>query len=139
MKRYIRSTYTYDPWKNADLSKWSDSDIDTWESVDWDARNYEPYYDTSDSFTGYITIYGLPGGPVEEPVTFVKEYSGNTIYSPKYVVPDWYHSDVYKKYKSNGYAILTPGVERTTHQKDGITYRVADRAETQQLYDMLSR
>lgn len=139
MKRYIRSSYTYDPWKNADLSKWSDEDVDTWNTTDWKARNYDSLYVYDDSFVGTLYIYGLPEGVVTEPVTFVKELRANTIYSPKYVVPDWYHSDVYKKYKADGITLLTPSVERTTHKADGVTYYVADRAETQELYDMLSR
>ena len=139
MKRYIRSSYAFDPWKNADLSEWSDADIYAWNSTDWKSRNYDPLYVYDDSFVGTLYIYGLPEGVVTEPVTFVKELHANTIYSPKYVVPDWYHSDVYKKYKADGITLLTPSVEHTTRRANGVTYYVADRAETQELYDKLSR
>lgn len=139
MKKYIRSSYTFDPWKNADLSKWSDEEIEIYNNTDWQARNYESLYVYEDSFEGNLYIYGLPGGQIVERVTFVKEIYPNTIYSPKYVVPDWYQSPIYKKYKNKGYAILSPSVESTRHQKDGILYKVADRSETQELYDMLSR
>ena len=139
MKKYIKSSYTYDPWENADLTEWSDADIAAWEDIDWKARNYEPIYIYDDSFEGDLYIYGLPEGVVTEPVTFVKQIYSNTIYSPKYVIPNWYKSDIYNKYKSLGYTILSPMVEQTTHRKDGVTYTVADRAETEESYDALSR
>lgn len=139
MKRYIKSSYTYDPWKNADMNEWSDSDIDTWNNTDWKSRNYDSLYVYEDSFKGTLYIYGLPGGVVTEPVTFVKELRGNTLYSPIYVVPDWYNSDIYRKYKAKGVTLLSPMVESTTHRgRDGVTYRVADRAETEELYNILS-
>jgi len=139
MKRYIKSTYTYDPWERADLSEWSDADIEIWNNTDWKARNYETLYVYDDSFEGTLYIYGLSDRVVKVPATFVKAIEPNTIYSPKYVIPDWWNSDIYKRFKKMGYTIYSPSCERSTHVKDGVTYRVADRSDTDELYDMLSR
>lgn len=139
MKRYIQSGYTYDPWKSADLSKWSDSDIDFWNNIQWKDSNYDPVCDFDDQIRGYLTIYGIDGGPQTEKVRFVKEFSPNTLYPPCYVVheDDW--DRIYQKYKDMGYTILDPMYDGTTTTKDGVTYLVMDRAETQDVYDRLSR
>lgn len=139
MKRYIKSSYTYDPWKNADMHKWSAQDIEIWNSTDWKARNYDSLYVYEDSFEGTLLIYGVPGGTIRESVTFVKEIRPNTLYAPIYTIPDWYDSDIYRKYKRKGLTILSPMCDGRTHVSEGVTYKVADRAETDQLYDMLTR
>ena len=139
MKRYIQSGYTYDPWRSADLSKWSDSDVDFWNSIQWKDSNYDPVCDFDDQISGYLTIYGVDGGPRTEKVRFVKQFSANTRYSPCYVVheDDW--DRIYHKYKDMGYTILDPMYDGTTTTKDGVTYLVMNRAETQDVYDRLSR
>lgn len=138
MKKYVRSAYTFDPWKNADLSKWSDADIDLWNRIQWKDRNYTPVCDFDDQITGYATVYGVEGGPQREKARFVKEFSANTIYPPHYTIheDDW--ADIYDKYKAMGYDILHPMYDGTDTVKDGVTYMVMDRIETQALYDMLS-
>lgn len=138
MKRYIKSSYTYDPWKNADLSEWSDSDIELWNSIDWKARDYTPYQDTLDSFEGILTVYGMDD--VETiPVTFVKEFYGNTIYPPKYVVDDDEFAEIAAEYRAAGHPIVSPSVDANTHTDNGVEYKIADRADTVELYDRLSR
>ena len=140
MKKYIRSaSIFFDPWSSADLSRWSDADVQFWESIDWSARNYMPYQDTADSFQGTLKIYGLGSGTVTEKVTFVKEFSANTIYSPKYVVDDNEFAQIFDKYKERGYSLVSPMCDGRTVTRDGVTYQVADRAETVELYDALSR
>lgn len=143
MKRYIRSSYTYDPWKNADLSKWSDEDVDTWNTTDWKARNYDSLLIPEDSFEDYLDIYGVQTEDgdyaAHELVTFVKELRANTIYSPCFIVSEEDWKRISNKYKKMGYALVTPMYDGTTVEKDGITYMVMDRAETQNLYDRLSR
>lgn len=137
MKRYIKATF--DPWASADLSEWSDKDIEIWNNTDWKARNYDRLYVPEDSFEGTLLIYGLPGGVVREPVTFVKELSANTIYSPSYTIPNWYDSELFKKYKRKGITLVSPMCDGRFHMKDGVKYRVADRSETYELYDKLTR
>jgi len=139
MKRYIRSSYTYDPWKNADLSKWSDEDVDFWNRIQWADRDYNPVSDYDDEITGYLTIYGVGDEPRQEQVRFVKTFSANTIYPPSYKIheDDWY--DIKNKYKKLGYSIVSPMYDGTNHRANGVSYKVMDRAETQELYDILSR
>lgn len=144
MKKYIKSSYTYDPWKDADMSEWSDSDVEFWNSIDWRARNYDPITDDTDTFKDYIDIYGVPteydnDWAAHEYVTFVKQFSANTIYPPSFVVSkeDW--NKIHDKYKKLGYTIVGPMYDGTTVEKDGVTYKVMDRADTAELYDRLSR
>lgn len=139
MKKYIKSSYTYDPWKDAKLDEWSDSDVETWESIDWKARNYSRYQDTSDSFEDWLEIYGVGEDPEYEKVTFVKEYSGNTIFSPSFVVEDSEFDQIASKYRKMGYPLVSPCYDGTTVEKDGVTYKVMDRADTYELYDRMSR
>lgn len=140
MKRYIKSAYTYDPWKNADMSEWSESDKRVWESIDWKARNYERYQDLSDSFKDILEIYGIDSEPIYiKDVTYVKEYSANTIFSPSFVVEDSEFEKIAAEYRRKGYPLVSPSYDGTTVTKDGVTYKVMDRADTVELYDMLSR
>ena len=137
MKRYIKATF--DPWASANLSEWSDKDIEIWNNTDWKARNYDELVVPEDSFEGTLLIYGIPGGVRKEPVTFVKVLRANTIYSPIYTIPDWWESELYQKYKDMGYTIYSPSCDGRYHTEDGVRYRVADRCETAELYDMLTR
>lgn len=139
MKKYVKSSYTYDPWKNADLSKWSDADIDFWNRIQWADRDYRPVADYDDEITGYLTIYGIDDGPRQEQARFVKTFSANTIYPPSYEIheDDWY--DIKNKCRKLGYNIVGPMYDGTNHRTDGISYKVMDRADTQELYDRLSR
>ena len=140
MKKYIRSSYTYDPWKNADMSEWSESDKRVWESIDWKVRNYEPYQDLSDSFKDILEVYGIDSEPIYiKDVTYVKEYSANTIFSPSFVVEDSEFEKIAAEYRRKGYPLVSPSYDGTTVTKDGVTYKVMDRAETVELYDRLSR
>ena len=143
MKKYIRSSYTYDPWKNADMSEWSDEDIATWESIDWKSRQYYPMTIDTDTFEDYLDIYGVPTEDgdysAHELVTFVKRFSANTIYPPSFVVAEDDWNAIVTKYKKLGYSIVGPMYDGTTVEKDGVTYKVMDRADTQELYDTLSR
>jgi len=140
MKRCIKSAYTYDPWKNANMSEWSESDIQLWESIDWKARNYEPYQDTSDSFKDILKIYGVDSDPIYiQDVTYVKEYSANTIFSPSFVVKDSEFDEIAAEYQRKGYPLVSPCYDGTTVESDGVTYKVMDRADTVELYDRLSR
>ncbi len=135
MKRYIRSYI--DIWRDADMSRWSPADVDAWEMTDWKDRNYEPLKCEDDTFEGELKIYGIGRGPVTERVTFIKEIDANPIFSPTYTVKDF--KKVADKYSNLGYDLVSPMYDGTTHSKDGIAYKVMDRAETYKLYDMLSR
>ncbi len=139
MKKYVKSSYTYDPWKDADMSEWSDKDVDFWNRIQWKDRNYMPVCDYDDQITGYVTVYGIKGGPRQEKARFVKEFSANTIYSPHYTVheDDW--ADIQDKYEAMGYAIVYPMYDGNDTVKDGVKYMIMDRTETQELYDALSR
>lgn len=143
MKKYIKSSYTYDPWKGADLSEWSAEDIEIWNATDWKARNYDSLLLPEDSFEDYLDIYGVPTEDgdyaAHEIVKFVKELRANTIYSPIFTVSDEDWDRIFNKYKNMGYSLVTPMCDGTTVEKDGVTYKVADRAETYELYDRLSR
>lgn len=143
MKKYIKSSYTYDPWKGADLSEWSAGDIEIWNATDWKARNYDSLLLPEDSFEDYLDIYGVPTEDgdyaAHEIVKFVKELRANTIYSPIFTVSDEDWDRIFNKYKNMGYSLVTPMYDGTTVEKDGVTYKVADRAETYELYDRLSR
>ena len=92
MKKYIKSSYTYDPWKNADLSEWSDEDIEIWNATDWKARNYDSLLLPEDSFEDYLDIYGVPTEDgdyaAHEIVKFVKELRANTIYPPIFTISE---------------------------------------------------
>lgn len=141
MKKYIRSSYTYDPWKDADLSEWSEADIEAWENTDWKARNYREITVPGDTFDDYLDIYGVPtedgDWATHELVTFIKTIHANTIFPPTFTVVNF--DIIADKYRKMGYPLVTPMYDGTTVEKDGVTYKVMDRAETSELNDRLSR
>lgn len=134
---YVRSSYTFDPWENADPDNWSDNDIEIYNSIDWKSRNYMPYEVSDDTFKGHLNMYGIDGDIVRIPVTFVKQISANTIYPPSYRVKDF--DQISDKYSDMGYMIVSPMFDGTYHNIDGVDYKVMDRCETQDMYDRLSR
>lgn len=101
---------------------WTEEDIALHKSIDWKARNYEPYVDEHDTFRGEVVAYGLPGGPRKAEVMFAKEFSANPIYSPSY------------KPTSNPFE-GTVGFMYDGTKHNG--YMVMDRTETQEVYDMM--
>lgn len=127
MYKYIKSSSEFG-------NGWTPEDIEIYNSIDWKARNYDPYIVRDDSFRGTANLYGLWGGKGYEtvPVTFVKFIHANPIYPPYYAPFD---ESPIKKMIDRFYAgaqIVGPMFDKTYH--DGIP--VHDRYETQEIYDM---
>ena len=126
MKRYIKSSYSWEPEFKG---KWSDEEIKLWKSIDWKARNYRDYIVEDDTFEGEVVVYGL-GEPYYIPTTFVKHIWANPIYSPCYDPVD---EDIASK-EFPDEVIVGPMGDGNNHNG----YLVHDRYETQKLYNMLS-
>lgn len=123
MKRYIRSS--------AQFGKgWTQEDIDIWNSVDWAARNYEPYVVEDDTFVGTATLYGIQGGPLSAVTEFVRVIRANPIYAPSYVPNE---IDPFNKKDRRGRPTYV-GPMFDGRYKNGV--KVMDRYETQDLYDL---
>lgn len=111
-------------WEPEFDERWRPEDIELWKSIDWKSRNYKPYLDDSQTFRGEVVAYGLPGGATTAEVMFAKEISPNPIYPPSWVpTTNPFEGTVGFMYDGN------------THT-DG--YKLMDRTETQEVYDMLS-
>lgn len=110
----------------ARIAKWGKREAAIWKNTDWKARNYKPMLINNDSFTKDVKVNGLKGTyKILKNVKFVLEISPNTIYEPKYVP-----LEQYTKYKD--YAWVYDG-----NKKNG--YIVIDRADTYELYDLLTK
>ena len=131
MKRYIKSAY-----EPTFKGTWSEEDIELWKSIDWKARNYEEYpvEDEFDSFiTGNVTVYGIENHGILIPCTFQKVLRANPIYPPYYRVLPEDLDAIRDDYPD--YALVGPMYDGNKH--DG--YKVHDRLETQEVYDVLTR
>lgn len=129
MKRYIRSAY-----EPTFKGTWSEEDIELWKSIDWKARNYEEYpvEDEFDSFiTGEVTIYGLDDHGISIPCTFQKVLRANPIYPPYYRILPEDLAAIKDEYPD--YALVGPMYDGNKHGG----YKVHDRLETQEVYDVL--
>lgn len=110
----------------ARIAKWGKREAAIWRNTDWKARNYKPMLINNDSFTKDVKVNGLKGTyKILKNVKFVLEISPNTIYAPRYVP-----LEEYTKYKD--YAWVYDG-----NKKNG--YIVIDRADTYELYDLLTK
>ena len=106
---------------------WTDEDIELHKSIDWEGRNWEEYPVEDDSFEGYAILYGYANSPVYEEVKFIKYIRSNPIYPPYYAPVD---KRPFKRY--TGY--VGPMYDGHQHK----TYKVHDRFESQEVYDILS-
>lgn len=123
MKKYIKSSST---WQ--DFDNWLQEDVDLWHTVDWKARNYEPFPVEGDTFEGTAVIYGLPGGEKTIPVTFQKYLRSNPIFCPYYAPINT--DEIVRKYH-----VVRPCYDGNEEDE----YPIMDRFDTPDLYDMLSR
>lgn len=127
MKRYIKSSYTWEPKFEG---TWSEEEIALWRSIDWKARNWEEYVVKDDTFKGTVVIYGMEGGAKYIDTTFVKYIRPNPIFPPYYGPID---EDIANK-EFPGNHIVGPMYDGRKKSN----YMIMDRYETQRLYDMLS-
>lgn len=126
MKRYIRSSYNYEP---EFLGHWSEEDKAIWKSVDWKARNYEDYIVEDDTIEGRVRFVGTDYGWV--PATFVKHIWANPRYDPHYAPIE---EGRIKEILDKG------GIVGPMYDGDSVNgYRIHNRYETSEVYDMLSR
>lgn len=131
MKRYIKSAY-----EPTFKGTWSEEDIELWKSIDWKARNYEEYpvENEFDSFiTGEVTVYGIEDHGISIPCTFQKVLRANPIYPPYYRILPEDLAAIEDDYPD--YALVGPMYDGNKHGE----YKVHDRLETQEVYDVLTR
>ena len=130
MVKYVKASadMMYAGWY--DKSKgWTDEDIQTHKQIDWKARNYRELPDTSDTFSGMVSIYHEDAPTEHRPVEFVKWFRPNAIFPPYYAPKD--KLDVFSPEEADYY--VGPMYNGNTYK----SYMVHDRYETQELYDML--
>ena len=114
-------------WEPEFSDEWRPEDIELWKSIDWKARNYEPYIDETKKIRGEVTAVGLPGGTRTGEAMFAKEFSANPIFTPKWKPI----TDPFEGQGTNGW-YMYDGVDAD----DG--YMMMTRPETQEVSDMLS-
>lgn len=114
-------------WEPEFSDEWRPEDIELWKSIDWKARNYEPYIDETKKIRGEVTAVGLPGGTRTGEAMFAKEFSANPIFTPKWKPI----TDPFEGQGTNGW-YMYDGVDAD----DG--YMMMTRTETQEVSDMLS-
>ena len=114
-------------WEPEFSDEWRPEDIELWKSIDWKARNYEPYIDETKKIRGEVKAVGLPGGTRTGEAMFAKEFSANPIFTPKWKPI----TDPFEGQGTNGW-YMYDGVDAD----DG--YMMMTRTETQEVSDMLS-
>ena len=125
MKKHVRASI----WGNySDYDRndgWTEEDIKLHKSIDWKARNYEEYPVKDDSFTSEVVLYGYDE-PQYKKVKFIKYLRANPIYPP------YYAPENRKPFDVRGY--VGPMYDGNTHGN----YKIHDRYETQEMYDILT-
>ena len=114
-------------WEPEFSDEWRPEDIELWKSIDWKARNYEPYIDETKKIRGKVKAVGLPGGTRTGEAIFAKEFSANPIFAPRWEPI----TDPFEGQGTNGW-YMYDGV----NADDG--YMMMTRTETQEVSDMLS-
>lgn len=107
----------------AEYDGWKPEDVQIHKDTDWGKRNYEELVVPEDNFEGEAVLYTLDGKYVE-PVKFVKHIRPNPIYPPYYAPEE------------NPFEVSHVGFMYDGTSHNG--YDVHDRAESQEVYDMLS-
>lgn len=124
MKRVIKSSLSFGIYDNVNMSEWLPKDLELHKSIDWKARNYKDYPVPDDSFDFEAIKYSKDAEPEYKDTKFIKYLRSNPIYPPYYAPED-------KNLFDNAVGPMYDG------DKTG-PYKIHNRYETQELYDILS-